>query len=85
MNGRSMDCVFPICPVPVAGSVYTSLNETLVVTPYQGRGFKRIITKQVYLRFEGIVGVHVFAACAMIMKHIWAFRKPTCFRNVCKS
>jgi len=57
MNGRSMDCAFPICPVPVTGSVYTTPNETLVVTPYRGRGFKSTIAKQVYIHFEGIVDV----------------------------
>lgn len=85
MNGRSMDCAFPICPVPVTGGVYTSPNETVVVTPYRGRGFKSTIAKQVYIHFEGIVDVDLFATYALIMQHFWAFRQPTSFRNVRKS
>jgi len=67
MNGRSMDCAFPICPVPVTGSVYTSPNETLVVTPYWGRGFKSAIAKQVCIHFEGIVDVDLFADYATLL------------------
>lgn len=60
MNGRSIDCVFPIRSVPVTGSVYTSLNEISSYTLLRtGRDYMRKITTQKC--------VHLFAAYMMMI------------------